>query len=305
MPKIALRKIVVDPTIQIRRSNHEPTIRRYAESFEKLPPVELFDTPDGLLLADGFHRVAAAERLGLSTIDAKVRKGSRKAALEFAVVSNTKNADPLTPDERDDGIRRHKQLHPEWSQRQIAETMSVSQATIQRVFKIDEVKQATFPTSDSRESPTDRHYREIAKAPKEQWQPLVQATQKRGWSSDATALAIKNLQDNRIPAARKREIASGKADPVVITPSGEFAVPAEVVGRQIRDMEANDAVLAFQRALEYLAKVRLFRVDAVLGDADARLLKTWAREVPGDIAWLQELVDSIGTKGKLRAVGRK
>src|SRR3989442_10872953 len=106
MPKIAIKEIEIDTTIQIRRGNHEPTIRRYEESFEKLPPVDVFRTPEGDLLADGFHRVAAAERLGKREIQATIHKGTREAALEFAVTANMKNADPLSPEERDDGIRR-------------------------------------------------------------------------------------------------------------------------------------------------------------------------------------------------------
>ena len=99
---LTISEIVIDPTIQIRRGNHEQTVRRYEESFDKLPPIDVFKTPDeGYLLADGFHRVAAAQRLGKRQIDAVVHRGSRDDALEFAVVSNTKNADPLSEEERD------------------------------------------------------------------------------------------------------------------------------------------------------------------------------------------------------------
>ena len=184
--KLDLQKIEVDPTVQIRRINHEETIQRYQESFDKLPPIDVFETPDGILLADGFHRMAAAERLGLSEIEVKVHKGSREEALEHAVIANTKNADPLTPEERDDGIRRLKQLHPERSDRQIAEAMSVSHTTVRRVYQIDEVKKATF-SGGTRVPPSDSHYCEIANAPKEHWQPLVEATEKRGWTRDVTA----------------------------------------------------------------------------------------------------------------------
>ena len=98
MPKIAINKIVVDPTVQIRRANHEPTIRRYEESFDKLPPVVVFDVPgEGRLLADGFHRIAAAERLGRREIDATLRKGTREDVLEFAVIANTKNGTRCLP----------------------------------------------------------------------------------------------------------------------------------------------------------------------------------------------------------------
>lgn len=301
MKELKIADLIVDPTVQIRRSNHEPTIQRYEEAFEKLPPVDVFETPEGLLLGDGFHRVAAAQRLGHTTIKANVQKGTREDVLEFAVIANTKNADPLSPDERDDGIRRLKQLHPEWTQQRIAEAMSVSKMTVGRVFKVDEVKrEIVSPVTRV----TDSHYREVAAAPKEQWEPLVKAADKRGWSRDATALAVKNLKDERVPDERKREILKGKSDPIVVTASGEFAVPAEVIGRQIAEMEANDAILAFQRALEHLAKARLFKVEAIVDDADRRLLETWARELPGDIEFLTEVVESVGTRAKLRVVGK-
>jgi len=300
--KLAIDSITIDPTVQIRRSNHEPTIRRYEESFDKLPPVDVFETPDGLLLADGFHRVAAAQRIGLAEVEAKVHKGSRAEALEFAVLSNTKNADPLSPEERDDGIRRLKQLHPGWSTSQIADAMSVSPNTVQRVFRIDEVKRSTLPAV-SRDTPSDRHYREVARAPREAWQPLVKAAQDRNWSSDATALAVKNLKDERVPESKKQELLEGKADPVVVREDGQFAVPPEVVSRQIKDMEENDAMLAFLKALEALARARLFRVEAIIQPATGEVLDRWAKELPGDIAFLREVLEGATDRGKLRIVG--
>src|SRR5207245_217529 len=140
--KLAIKDIIVDPTIQIRRANHEATIQRYEESFEKLPPVDVFKTPDGLLLADGFHRVAAAQRLKLREISADIHKGTREDALEFAGVANTKNGDPFTPEERDEGIRRLRQLHPDWTNVRIAQAMSVSEDTVRHVVQADLVARA-------------------------------------------------------------------------------------------------------------------------------------------------------------------
>jgi ParB-like chromosome segregation protein Spo0J len=42
----------------------------------------VFDTEEGLLLADGYHRVAAALKEGRKTVEAEVRRGSRHDALE-------------------------------------------------------------------------------------------------------------------------------------------------------------------------------------------------------------------------------
>ncbi|MGH8615814.1 MAG: ParB/RepB/Spo0J family partition protein, partial [Gammaproteobacteria bacterium] len=235
---VALKDITVDPTIQIRRSNHEPTIRRYEESFDKLPPVVVFKTADGMLLADGFHRVAAAERLGKYHVEAEIKKGTRDDALEYAVVANTKNADPLTPDERDEGIRRLKQLHPKWTLREIAEVMSVSYVTVKRVFDVDEVRRSVVvPVTRV----TTSHYSEIAAAPKKDWEPLVKAAEKRAWSRDDTRQAVQNLKDPNVPAEHKRSMLAGRADPLIPTESGLAASPG-VVSRRLRDMQANDAL---------------------------------------------------------------
>ena len=44
----------------------------------------VFDTPEGLLVVDGYHRLAAARRCGLESVEAKVRSGSRHDELEYA-----------------------------------------------------------------------------------------------------------------------------------------------------------------------------------------------------------------------------
>jgi ParB-like chromosome segregation protein Spo0J len=306
MPKVAIRDIEVDPTIQIRRGNHEATIRRYEESFEKLPPIDLFQTPDGLLVADGFHRLAAAERLGLSKVEARMHRGTREDALEFAVISNTKNADPLSPEERDDGIRRLKQLHPSWSNRTIAERMSVSESTARAVFRTDEVKrEVTIAQGAVRTALSDSHFKAIGAAPKEAWAPLAKAAADRGWDRDTARLAAQNIRSEALPKEHKRDLLAGKADPLMRTSSGQLAVPAGVVGRRLSEMAANDAVLGFQRALEALAKARLFKVEAILDGADADTLNYWAKELPGDVAFLQGILDEAKGRVRLRAVDRK
>ena len=60
-------------------------VEHYAQVFDALPPVIVFDTAEeGLLLADGYHRLAAARRRGLEMVEAEVRLGSRHDALQYA-----------------------------------------------------------------------------------------------------------------------------------------------------------------------------------------------------------------------------
>ena len=50
----------------------------------------VFRTEQGLLLADGYHRVAAAQARGLDTIEAEIRHGSTHEALRYAASMGAK-----------------------------------------------------------------------------------------------------------------------------------------------------------------------------------------------------------------------
>jgi hypothetical protein len=65
-------------------------VRRYAELPGDLPPVVAFRTEQGLILADGYHRVAAAQARGLDSIEAEIRHGSAHDALRYAVAIGAK-----------------------------------------------------------------------------------------------------------------------------------------------------------------------------------------------------------------------
>jgi hypothetical protein len=60
-------------------------VRHYAELPDDPPPVVAFRTERGLLLADGYHRVAAAQARGEDTVEAEIRDGSAHDALRYAV----------------------------------------------------------------------------------------------------------------------------------------------------------------------------------------------------------------------------
>ena len=59
-------------------------VERYSGMIDTLPPIVVFATPEGMLLADGYHRVAAARLRGLKTVEAEVHRGSRHDALRYA-----------------------------------------------------------------------------------------------------------------------------------------------------------------------------------------------------------------------------
>jgi ParB-like nuclease domain len=49
---------------------------------DAIDPVVVFGTPEGLLLADGYHRLAAARRRGATTVNAEIRLGTRPDAFD-------------------------------------------------------------------------------------------------------------------------------------------------------------------------------------------------------------------------------
>ena len=83
-------------------------VGRYAGMLDDLPPVTVFETPEGLLLVDGYHRVAAAWRLGLETVEAQMRRGSRRDALRYAATAGAAERG-ISPEEPASYIERRDQ----------------------------------------------------------------------------------------------------------------------------------------------------------------------------------------------------
>ena len=84
MPRLKIAALLASAPTDPEAHLDPARVERYARTLDDLPPVVVFDTPEGLLLADGYHRLAAARRSGLKTVEAEVRAGSRHEALRYA-----------------------------------------------------------------------------------------------------------------------------------------------------------------------------------------------------------------------------
>lgn len=83
--EVEIERLLEDSPADPRRHLDQDRVRRYAEVLDQLPPVVVFEVGDHtLLLADGYHRVAAAQLAGRTTVQADVRVGTKKQALQFA-----------------------------------------------------------------------------------------------------------------------------------------------------------------------------------------------------------------------------
>jgi DNA modification methylase/ParB-like chromosome segregation protein Spo0J len=88
---LPLTRIRRDGGTQARVDIDVLVVDEYAEAMKagaKFPPVIVFDDGRALWLADGFHRVLAAEQARLPRITAEVREGTRDDALWFALGAN-------------------------------------------------------------------------------------------------------------------------------------------------------------------------------------------------------------------------
>jgi hypothetical protein len=95
--------------IEASRPHLDPErVDYYCANLDRATPVTVFDSGDGLLLADGYHRVAAAQRVGRTTIRADVRRGNRSEALHFAI-DLAKQQRNLTEKQAIDAIRRRSE----------------------------------------------------------------------------------------------------------------------------------------------------------------------------------------------------
>jgi hypothetical protein len=133
---IPLDDLVLDPNLNLRDRLDDFTVERYADSWDRLPPITVFEVDGKLLLADGFHRHAAAVMLGKRTISAEVRVGTFTDALDFVASVNLFHGLPLTRAERRRAVEVKLKLHHDWSDRRMAEELAVSRELVAKIRRL-------------------------------------------------------------------------------------------------------------------------------------------------------------------------
>lgn len=108
------------------------------QGWDALPPVEVVPSPDGLILADGWHRLEALGEIGAETVPAvvlEVEGGHRDAAsyaYEVALERAARVAMPLTQAEKRDAVLKLIEERPELSDRAIGRLVGVAHTTVSR-----------------------------------------------------------------------------------------------------------------------------------------------------------------------------
>ena len=130
---IPLDDLILDQSLNLRDRLDDFTVERYADSWERLPPITVYNIDERLLIADGFHRHAAAVMMGKRTIKAEIREGTMTDALDFVSSVNLFHGLPLTRIERRRAVEVKLKIHHDWSDRRMAEELAVSRELVAKI----------------------------------------------------------------------------------------------------------------------------------------------------------------------------
>lgn len=283
--KVKTAKIKVNHGVMIRQKLDEGRVQEFMEVFDQLPPIRVFEVDGGLLLSDGFHRLAAAERLGFFEIEAEIKKGTRRDAIIEAISINARHGKPLTQEEKVEAVKRLNQLSPDMTNKEIGLLVGYSVNHVSGILRATKVRSSLRrPTFLS-----NTHLREIAKVDKEIWPDLVTVAEDRGWTGDETAIASQEIRDEKTPAERKRELLAGATDPV-IQKEGKPAFLEDTIQRRVTEGLSQDKPLALTGAWNALSKLEQFKAKDVIDSLDSFHLERVVKDTPRDIDYLKELV---------------
>jgi ParB-like chromosome segregation protein Spo0J len=164
--EIPLHELVLDPNLNLRDRLDQDTVERYMDAWNRMPPVTVFEVDGQLLLADGFHRHAAAVTLGRRTLPAEVRPGTMDEALDYVSGANLHHGLPLTRAERRRAIELKLRLHHERSDRHLAEELLVGRELIAKVRR-QLVEGGQIPAGSVRIGADGKSYPSLPKDPNE------------------------------------------------------------------------------------------------------------------------------------------
>jgi hypothetical protein len=109
--------------------------QQLAEGGLRFPPVMLFTDGQDYWLGDGFHRVLAARKAGLSEIAAEVRQGTQRDAVLFAISANAEHGLRRTSADKRKAVALllGDAEWSQWSDREIARRCQVGNAFVSRM----------------------------------------------------------------------------------------------------------------------------------------------------------------------------
>jgi hypothetical protein len=242
-------------------------VERLVELGGTWPPILV--ARDGVVI-DGCHRVAAARRLGMARIAAVYFDGGPEEAFVEFVRRNVAHGLMLTLVERKQAATRVLDLHPDWSDRRIAELCALSPKTVGRL-RLSVVGSAPGEqrADEVREG---RDHRLRPARPGSVRGRVVEALREQPDASLRTIAAVAGASPETVRLVRMNLA----ADPVIecrVAPPGEPSGPDGPAGGDDAIDWASDAALASAPGgddlLTWMAQTRLDPSDL-----------EWAQSVP-------------------------
>jgi hypothetical protein len=127
---LPIDEIRTDGGTQIRLEIDQETVQRYHDAMadspqnapHPLPPIDVYHDKKAKAywLTDGFHRHAAAKRLGRLKIACNVTEGNREAAILEACMANATHGLPRSNADKRRAVETFLRLRPDWSDRNVA-----------------------------------------------------------------------------------------------------------------------------------------------------------------------------------------
>jgi DNA modification methylase len=154
---VKLSEIVADPKAQPRAMMDMFVADEYKEKMlagAQFPPVVIFQTNHTYWLADGFHRLNAAQRAGWDVINAEVHPGDLRTAILYSVGANSDHGLKRTNADKERAVKTMLS-DPEWnhwSDHEIAGYCKVSYVYVKNI-------RAVLTINVNSEKPQERTYR--------------------------------------------------------------------------------------------------------------------------------------------------
>lgn len=161
--KMLLANIELDTSIQCRANIDTGLVDEYAERMTEgdvFPPVDLYGYPHTAWIADGWHRVLAAKKMGAVDIEANLHDGGRKDALKHALGANALHGQRRTNADKHRCVEIALKEFAGMSSRALAELCGVGDQLVRTIRPDDQVRESrTSPTvtgSDGKTYPAHR-----------------------------------------------------------------------------------------------------------------------------------------------------
>jgi ParB-like chromosome segregation protein Spo0J len=135
---LPLATLSFDESTQVRVAIDDAVVADYADSMQAgavFPPITVFTDGGTYYLADGYHRLRAAQRIGQLTIAAEVHDGTKRDALWCALGANRTNGQRLNDGDKTRAVVLALAAWPTKMNREIADQVGCSESLVGKVAR--------------------------------------------------------------------------------------------------------------------------------------------------------------------------